>query len=323
MHDGYITLHGPSSSVQLAAQPYWPGHLRHTARLLRLCLPLSLVSPGKVNILTLFCSVSILGGHLRYACCNSDANSCNCRSHVVYSGLSENFNKIHGETEDQMHMLGVHRHLYLCWRSDCTDHLAGLKVDSLRPYIPRAKEMYRHHLDLYVQSILGRPMERLRVSWVECHPSSPLLPELTYLALQTFFEGVQRLIQSGMAANDVRYQFDFSKQALLDCIRLYPGKEVCAGAVCDCYQVGPCATMLTCSGSQVKRGLESMYKRVERQLSSHLLVVVWRNIQEEFVKLYSEYDALIQNCYPGSNIKLEFNVQDLLAFFTSIAEKGS
>lgn len=65
-----------------------------------------------------------------------------------------------------------------------------------------------------------------------------------------------------------------------------------------------------------------MYKRVERQLSSHLLVVVWRNIQEEFVKLYGEYDSLIQQCYPGSNIKLEFNVDDLLQYFVSIAERG-
>lgn len=121
------------------------------------------------------------------------------------------------------------------------DQLSQLKIECLQPFKTAAQQKYRENLSLYVQSILGHPMEKLT----------------------TFFEGVERLIQSGTSAEEVGYQMKFSKQELFKCIAAYPGKEV-------------------------KKNLEAMYKKVSGHLSEeeNLLVVVWRNIQEEFVKQY-------------------------------------
>ena len=38
-------------------------------------------------------------------------------------------------------------------------------------------------------------------------------------------------------------------------------------------------------------------------------------IQQEFVQLHGKYEALIEQCYPGSNVRLEFRVEDLLEYF--------
>lgn len=61
---------------------------------------------------------------------------------------------------------------------------------------------------------------------------------------------------------------------------------------------------------------------MEKQLTlENLLVVVWRNVQEEFVKLYHRIDALLKECYPG--IQLEFDEQNLLDIFTEIATSSA
>eukprot|EP00050_Salpingoeca_kvevrii_P008197 m.301421 g.301421 ORF g.301421 m.301421 type:complete len:809 (+) comp14763_c0_seq1:137-2563(+) len=114
--------------------------------------------------------------------------------------------------------------------------------------------------------------------------------------INEFFQHVERLIRSGVAPQEVGFQMDFSKAALRKCIKEYPGKEV-------------------------KKGVEAMYKRVQKQLSQEegQLVVVWRSIQEEFVKRHQHFEKLIEECYPGSNIHLEFDVSDLLSYFSSLA----
>ncbi|EGD72018.1 hypothetical protein PTSG_00034 [Salpingoeca rosetta] len=157
------------------------------------------------------------------------------------------------------------------------DQLSRLKIDSLKQYRADAQEKYRTHITRFVQSVLGRPMERL----------------------SSFFEGVEQLIRQGTAPQDVGYYSEFNKQQLRAIIKLYPGKEV-------------------------KKGLESTYKRVQKQLCTeeNLLVVVWRSIQEEFVRLHAHFEELIAKCYPNSNIRLEFEVEDLLQYFASIAERS-
>jgi fatty acid-binding protein DegV len=72
---------------------------------------------------------------------------------------------------------------------------------------------------------------------------------------------------------------------------------------------------------QVKKGLEALYKKVEKHLSEegNLLQVVWRAMQEEFIRQYKMLEDLIQQCYPGSMINLEFTIDDILHFFSDIA----
>lgn len=49
--------------------------------------------------------------------------------------------------------------------------------------------------------------------------------------------------------------------------------------------------------------------------------VVWRNMQDEFIQQYKHYEQLISQCYPNSNIQMEFSIQDLLLYFSDIAQQ--
>lgn len=71
----------------------------------------------------------------------------------------------------------------------------------------------------------------------------------------------------------------------------------------------------------MKKGLEALYRKVEKHLSEegNLLQVVWRAMQEEFIQQYKTLEELIQQCYPGSMITLEFTINDILDFFSDIA----
>lgn len=42
-------------------------------------------------------------------------------------------------------------------------------------------------------------------------------------------------------------------------------------------------------------------------------------MQEEFIMQYKNLEELIQHCYPGSMIALDFTIQDILQFFSEIA----
>lgn len=71
----------------------------------------------------------------------------------------------------------------------------------------------------------------------------------------------------------------------------------------------------------MKKGIESLYKKVEKHLSEegNLLQVVWRAMQEEFIRQYKMLEELIQQCYPGSMVSLEFSIEDILQYFSEIA----
>uniref|UniRef100_A0A0K8SIQ1 Exocyst complex component Sec3 PIP2-binding N-terminal domain-containing protein n=2 Tax=Lygus hesperus TaxID=30085 RepID=A0A0K8SIQ1_LYGHE len=114
--------------------------------------------------------------------------------------------------------------------------------------------------------------------------------------LNLFFEGVQAKVGQGVKESEISYQMAFSKQELRKVIKEYPGKEV-------------------------KRGLDHLYKKVEKHLSEeeNLLQVVWRAMQEEFIQQYKYIEDLIQRCYPGAMISLEFSIEDILQFFSEIA----
>lgn len=114
--------------------------------------------------------------------------------------------------------------------------------------------------------------------------------------LNQFFEGVQNKVAQGVKEDEVGYQLAFSKQELRKVIKEYPGKEV-------------------------KKGLESLYRKVEKHLceEENLLQVVWHSMQDEFIRQYKYIESLVQRCYPGSMITLEFSIDDILAFFSDIA----
>lgn len=48
--------------------------------------------------------------------------------------------------------------------------------------------------------------------------------------------------------------------------------------------------------------------------------VVWHSMQDEFIRQYKHFEDLIGRCYPGSGITMEFTIQDMLEYFSSIAQ---
>ncbi|KAK9498728.1 hypothetical protein O3M35_003298 [Rhynocoris fuscipes] len=114
--------------------------------------------------------------------------------------------------------------------------------------------------------------------------------------LNLFFEGVQTKVGQGVEKSEISYQMAFSKQELRKVIKEYPGKEV-------------------------KRGLDHLYKKVEKHLceEENLLQVVWRAMQEEFIQQYKYIADLVEKCYPGANVTLEFSIEDVLQYFSEIA----
>lgn len=71
----------------------------------------------------------------------------------------------------------------------------------------------------------------------------------------------------------------------------------------------------------MKRGLEKLYRRVEKDVSEEVLQVVWGGMQEAFIGQCSKFQSLIAECYPGANITLEFTLEDLAEYFASISSQ--
>ncbi|XP_050994917.1 exocyst complex component 1 isoform X1 [Labeo rohita] len=115
--------------------------------------------------------------------------------------------------------------------------------------------------------------------------------------LNHFFEGVVARVAQGVREEEVSYQLAFNKQELRKVIKEYPGKEV-------------------------KKGLDNLYKKVDKHLceEENLLQVVWHSMQDEFIRQYKHFEGLINRCYPGSGITMEFTIQDMLEYFSSIAQ---
>lgn len=78
------------------------------------------------------------------------------------------------------------------------------KIKSFDASIKLAKQMYDTHLDLYVKFVIRKPLGKLL----------------------EFFEGVEEQMRKG-SAEEVGFHLSFSKAALRDVVKKYPGKEVC------------------------------------------------------------------------------------------------
>ncbi|PKU35624.1 exocyst complex component 1-like [Limosa lapponica baueri] len=69
-----------------------------------------------------------------------------------------------------------------------------------------------------------------------------------------------------------------------------------------------------------QRYSEHMEKYVIKYLGQPLekLNVVWHAMEQEFIRQYQEFEDLIQRCYTGSGIAMDFSMEDLLSYFNSI-----
>ncbi|KAI9205813.1 exocyst complex component Sec3-domain-containing protein [Polychytrium aggregatum] len=111
-----------------------------------------------------------------------------------------------------------------------------------------------------------------------------------------FFEGIDELLENHITPEEISFRLQYNKSALKDVLKRYPGKEI-------------------------RKGLESLYKRVEKHFPSEngLLQVAWRGIQEEFTRQLRKYEDTMARCYPDSGLKIEFTMDELLGYFSDLA----
>ena len=136
----------------------------------------------------------------------------------------------------------------------------------------------------------------LILNWIISSVIKDLLSSVYCSQVNIFFDGVSARINAGVKEAEISYQLQFSKQELKKVVHAYPGREV-------------------------RAGLEKLYKKVEKHLSEeeNLLQVVWHHMQEEFIRQYKYIEDLLQRCYPGAQICLDFTMEDILEYFSGIA----
>ncbi|KAI8990352.1 exocyst complex component Sec3-domain-containing protein [Pilobolus umbonatus] len=115
--------------------------------------------------------------------------------------------------------------------------------------------------------------------------------------LLEFFEGVENMMRTN-TPEEVSFHMNYNKTQLRKVISMYPAKEI-------------------------KKSLEQLYKRVDKHFSEEegLLQVVWRGIQEEFIRQHEKMEDLIYKCYHDAGAHLEFTIQDLLGMMSELARK--
>ena len=134
------------------------------------------------------------------------------------------------------------------------------------------------------------------LNWIIPSVIKDLFTSMCHSQVNIFFDGVSARINAGVKEAEISYQLQFSKQELKKVVHAYPGREV-------------------------RAGLEKLYKKVEKHLSEeeNLLQVVWHHMQEEFIRQYKYIEDLLQRCYPGAQICLDFTMEDILEYFSGIA----
>ncbi|XP_078520174.1 exocyst complex component 1-like isoform X3 [Lissotriton helveticus] len=159
-----------------------------------------------------------------------------------------------------------------------------------------------HHIYCFLSEKKIQSLESKRKEAKQKYSENMEQYVITYLGqplekLNYFFDGVKARVAQGVKEDEVGFQLAYSKQELRKIIKKYPGKEV-------------------------KRSLEALYRNILKYLSpeENLLPVVWRAMEQEFLRQYHEFEDLICRCYRGSAISMSFSVDDLLNYFSEITE---
>ena len=135
--------------------------------------------------------------------------------------------------------------------------------------------------------------KKKKTEFVEAYARSMLGRPLERLSL--FFEGVESQLKKGTKPEEIGFISEFHKHELRRCVSLYPGKEV-------------------------RKGLETIFKKVDKHLSSELGMnqVVRYQMQIQLIAQYRNIESLIERCYPDTNIKLYFTLCDLIQYVSDI-----
>lgn len=73
----------------------------------------------------------------------------------------------------------------------------------------------------------------------------------------------------------------------------------------------------------MKKGLEKLYRRVEKEVSDEEQQVVWGAMQEAFMEQFHHFQGLMDRCYPGANLAMDFDLENLVDYFSTISQQHS
>ncbi|KAI8612283.1 exocyst complex component Sec3-domain-containing protein [Chytriomyces sp. MP71] len=172
--------------------------------------------------------------------------------------------------------------------------------ESLNMHILNIENMHHFHAEIRARKIQGleqfvKASKAVYDQNIEVYIKIVIRKPLGKLL--EFFEGVDNLLKS-LAPEEVSFHLQYSKVTLRDVLKKYPGKEI-------------------------KKGLEALYKKVEKNFTDEdgsLLQVIWRGIQEAYTKNLKRYEEIIALCYPETGLKVEFTIEDLLGYFSDLAQ---
>ena len=111
----------------------------------------------------------------------------------------------------------------------------------------------------------------------------------------------------------------------MECLVFYGISAISSPDIASCMNIQWLSNIYTnvcVINLQVKKNLEHLYKKLEKHLceEENLLQVVWLHMQDEFIKQYKHFEGLIAKCYPDAGITFEFTINDLLGYFSEIAQ---
>ena len=124
------------------------------------------------------------------------------------------------------------------------------------------------------------------------------------MPLKDYFEGVERLLTT-TAPSEVHNRSYFNKSALKRILKEYSAKDV-------------------------RRHVEALHKRVEKHFSTAaetteaeslsvtsgpVMVGVWKACEEEMIRDTDTFRRLIEQCYKGDGLSLEYTVADIEQYF--------
>ena len=116
-----------------------------------------------------------------------------------------------------------------------------------------------------------------------------------FTRLFDFFMGMAKLLENTPPA-EVAFNALYNKASAKRVLQTYPVKEV-------------------------RKSLEMVFARVQKHFADdkQLQQVVWRAVQDEFVRDSTAFADYIARVYPGTDLQLGYSVADAMACFADIA----
>ena len=114
-----------------------------------------------------------------------------------------------------------------------------------------------------------------------------------------YFEGLTNLLKT-TSPEEISFTSAYSKAAVKKMLGAYPLKEM-------------------------KKAVELLAGRVQKHFADQksLMLVVWKSVQEEFLRRQAAISEALEKVYPGaSDVRLAYKVEDLIAYFSEVSVKS-